>query len=90
MFGKSILSGAIAVRMGIFLGRTPVRGPSRVADAVETLDRIDADRVLQVGELAGAAPQIDRAVAHHRHARRVVAAVLEPPQALDQNGDDFF
>ena len=46
--------------------------------------------VLEVRQLAGAAPQVDRAVAHDRDARRVVAAVLEPPQPVDEDRDDVL
>ena len=38
-------AGAVAVRMRVLLGRPAVRRPARVADAVETVDRIDADRL---------------------------------------------
>ena len=48
------------------------------------------DDVLEVRQLAGAAPQIDRAVAHDGDARRVVAAIFEPPQPLDEDRDDFL
>ena len=36
------LAGAVAVRMGVLLGRPAVRRPARVADAVVAGDRIDA------------------------------------------------
>ena len=84
------LAGAVAVRMGVLLGRPAVRRPARVADAVVAGDRIERDDVLEVRQLAGAAAQVDRAVAHHRHARRVVAAIFEPPQPLDQDRDDVL
>ena len=39
----------------------------------------------EVRQLAGAAPQVDRAVVHDGDAGRVVAAVFEPPQPVDQD-----
>ena len=44
--------------------------------------------VLEIGELAGAAPHVDAVAVDDGNARRVVAAILEPPQPLDQDGDD--
>ena len=79
------LAGAVAVRMRVLFGRPAVRRPARVADAVVAGDRIERDDLLEVRQLAGAAPQVDGPVVHDRDARRVVAAVLEPPQAVDQH-----
>ena len=84
------LAGAVAVRMGVLLGRPAVRRPPRVADAVVARDRVQRDDVLEPRELAGAAPQLDGAVVHDRDARRVVAAVFEPPQPVDEHRDDFL
>ena len=33
-------AGAVAVRMGVLLGRTAVRGPARVAEAVDARERL--------------------------------------------------
>ena len=41
-------AGAVAVRVRVLLGRPAVRGPARVADAVEPVDRLGADGVLEV------------------------------------------
>ena len=84
------LARAVAVRVGVLLGGPAVRGPPRVADAVLAFEWLRPDDILEAGQLAGAAPQIDRAVPHHRDARRVVAAILEPPQAVDEDRDNFF
>ena len=76
--------------MRVLLGRPAVRRPARVADAVVAGDRIGVDHVLEVRQLAGAAAQVDGAVAHDRDARRVVAAVLEPPQPSIRTGTTSF
>ena len=39
---------AVAVRMRVLLGRAAVRGPARVAHAVQSIDRLGADGVLEV------------------------------------------
>src|SRR4029079_14312102 len=59
-------------------------------DALAAPVRIDPNLLLGVRQLAGAAAQIDRALVHDRHPGRVVAAILEPPQPLNQNGNDFL
>jgi hypothetical protein len=81
------LSRAVAVGMGVLLGRTSVRGPARVADAVVAADRIEADHLLEVRELARPAPQADHGVLHDCDARRIVAAVLQLAQPVDEHGD---
>jgi hypothetical protein len=52
------LSGAIAMRMGVLLGRTAVGGPARVADAVGALHGVHTNGILEVPQFAGGA-------AHH-------------------------
>ena len=84
------LAGAVAVRVRVLLGRPAVRRPARVADAVVAGERVGADDLLEVRQLAGAAAQVDRAVADDRDAGRVVAAVLEPPQPVDEDGHDVL
>ena len=83
-------AGAVAVRMRVLLGRPAVRRPARVADAVLAVDRRGRDHFLEARELAGAAPQLDRAVADDGDAGRVVAAVLEPPQPVDEDRHDLL
>ena len=69
----------------------PWRGPARVADAVIARDRA---RPRCTSSRFDSLPALRRrstcAVAHDRHARRIVAAVLEPPQAVDEHRHDFF
>ena len=40
-------AGAVAVRVGVLLGRPAVRRPARVADAVVAVERVGLDRVLE-------------------------------------------
>ena len=82
----TIVPGAVAVRVGVFLGGTPVRGPAGVADAVGAVQRLEADDLFQVAQLAlGAADLQAFAVAGDRNAGGVVAAVLEPAQAVNDD-----
>ena len=82
-------AGAVAVRVGVLLGRPAVRGPAGVPDAVFAVERVGLDRPPRDWR---ACPALRRRLMspflHDRDARRVVAAVFEPPQAVDQDGND--
>ena len=82
-------AGAVAMRVRVLFGGPAVRGPAGVAEAVERRSSgVVGNDVLEIGELAGAAPQSMRRAVDDRHARGVVAAIFEPPQSLDEDGDD--
>ena len=83
-------AGAVAVRVRVLLGRPAVGRPAGVADAVVPFERIDREHFLEARQLAGAAPQLDLAVAHDRDAGRVVAPVLEPAQPVDEDRKDLL
>ena len=77
------------MRMGVFFGGTAVRGPARVADAVGAVERLQPDDFFQVAQLAlGAADLQTFAIAAHRDAGRIIAAIFQPPQALDDDRHD--
>ena len=78
-------AAAVAVRVGVLLRGPAVGGPPRVADAVLAVHRLGADDLLQQIELAGAAPHLDLAGADEGDAGRVVAAVLQAPQPVDEH-----
>ena len=50
-------TGAVAVRMGVLLSGAAMCGPARVADSVGALERMLADDLLEVLQLAGSAAQ---------------------------------
>ena len=81
-------AGAVAVGVGVFLGRPAVSRPPGVAQTVVAVHRVLGDRFLEARQLSGAAAHLDVAVAHECHARRVVAAILQPAEPLDQDRDD--
>ena len=76
----------IAMRMRVLFRRPAVRGPPRVADAVESFDRIDSDRLFEIRKLAGRPAQRNPLGADDRHSRGVVAAIFHAPQPLDEHG----
>ena len=55
-------AGAIAMRVRVFFGGAAVRGPARVADAVDAFEWALADRFFQIAQLAGGAADIELAV----------------------------
>ena len=77
------------VRMGVAFARHAVGRPARVRDADVAVRRALVERVAQPLHLADGAqtPHLLAAV-QHRHAGRVVTAVLQALQALDQDRDD--
>src|SRR5437763_4627970 len=79
------LAGAITVRMSIFFRRTAMRRPARVADSVSAVQRLETDGFFQIAQLALGAAYLKIAAvatAGHRDARRVISAILEPPQPV--------
>ena len=87
--------GGVEVRVGVLLVDPPVGGPARVADAGGGRAGrggdaaglvVDArrDGVAQVLEVADRADRVDRVAGDHRDAGRVVAAVLQAGEALEQ------
>src|SRR5205823_15083868 len=65
---------------------SPRRGPSRVADAGLPAGERLAELLSQPADLAGRLVHLDPAVGDERDPRRVVAAILEPLQTLEQQG----
>src|SRR6185437_3393215 len=83
---------AVAMGMGVLLGGPAMGGPARVADAVAAFERLLADALFQVAQLALGAPHFEAqgggaAVLHNGNAGRVVAAVLEALQAIEDDRD---
>ena len=77
-------AGAIAMRMRVFFGGAAVRGPARVADAVDAVERRGADRFFEIAQLAGRAADIELAVfADHGDPGGIVAAIFQAAQAVE-------
>ncbi len=71
----------IGVRMGVDHRRRAMRRPARVADAGAARERLGAQHGVELGELAGRTPALDRAVHQRGDAGGIVAAIFEPLQA---------
>src|SRR5258706_6352619 len=73
------------VRVRVALGGFPVSRPAGVSDADRAGQRHLAQHALEVHELPLSANHAQLAVYEHRYAGRVVAAVLEAPQAVEDH-----
>jgi hypothetical protein len=81
---------AVAVRMRVFLGGTPVRGPARMADAERAIDGVQPNSIFQIAQLTLGAPDLELVIAAiYCQACRVVSTILEPFQSLQDNGNGF-
>ena len=77
------------VRMRVALGGHTVGRPARVGDTEVAVGRGSVDRILQSLDLTDRAHALEVAGSvDDRNACRIVAAVLETPQALDEHRDD--
>ena len=77
---------AVHVRVRVALRRAAVRRPARVADAGVPLERLLEEPALEVAQLALGAAALQVAVLDGGDAGRVIAAVLEPAQRIDEVG----
>ena len=75
---------AVHVRMGVALGGTPVRRPARMADAGVPPQRLLQQTPFEVAQLALGAAALEVAVLDGGDAGRVIAAILEPTQGVDE------
>ena len=85
-------AGAVAVGVGVLFGGAAVGGPAGVADAEGAVEGMVAQDFFEIAELAGGAADFEESGvgAADGDAGRVVAAVFEAAQALDDDGDDFL
>src|SRR4029077_4289833 len=76
--------GAIAVWMSIFFSRTAVSGPARVSNSVGSVERAEPDYLFEVAKLSLSAANFEQvAFVDHRDPGRVVTAILELPQTVN-------
>ena len=74
-------AGGMGVGIG-FAGRA-MRGPAGVADARGAADGAPGDQAFELDELALGAAKLDQAVGERRETCRIVAAVFEAPQPVE-------
>src|SRR5215218_4675734 len=84
-------SGAVAMRMCVLFSRAAVCGPACVADAVRAIKRIEANRLFQVAQLSFGAANLEIvSFIDDSNAGRVVAAIFEFAQPIDNERHDLF
>ena len=71
------------VRVGIGFAGRAMGGPAGVADANCAADGAPGDQTFELDELALGAAKLDQAVGERRETRRIVAAVFEAPQPVE-------
>ena len=81
---------AVGVRVRVGVGRRTVGRPARVADADVCLYGILHQRALEVHDLARAAADLEPAAVEDGETGRVVPAVFEPLETLDQKWRGVF
>jgi hypothetical protein len=79
---------AARMRMGVGLGRAPMRRPAGVADAARSQQRRGRELLLEIAQLAAGAKARELALLERGDSGRVVAAIFQPLQRLDQGGRD--
>src|SRR5690349_19608163 len=84
-------AGAIAMRMRVLFGRTAVSGPTRVADAVRAVEWTEPNRLFEIAQFAFGATDLEIVLfVDYGDARRVVTAILEFAQPVDDERHDLF
>ncbi len=83
---------AVAMGMRVLFRGSAMRGPAGMADAEGSLQRMFVENIFQIGQLAGGAAHLEdgRIRAAHCDACRVVAAVFEAPQPLNNDRDNLL
>ena len=71
--------------MRVSLGGLSMRRPARVPDPETALERSFAKIRLEIDELALRAPDVEHVALEDRDAGRVVAAIFETAQTVDQD-----
>ena len=78
---------AIAVRMRVFFGRTPVGRPTRMAETELPRDRLLCEQLFEIFQLARAAADLQLLVLNDSDTGGVVTPVLEGSQAAHDDRD---
>src|SRR5687768_92925 len=84
-------AGAIAMRVRVLFSGPSVRGPTRVTDAVSAVEWTETNRLFEIAQLAFSAANFQLVTfVHHGNAGRVVTAILELAQAVDDQRHHLF
>src|SRR5712691_5559224 len=79
------------MRVRVLFRRAAVRGPTRVTDAVSTVEGLQPQRFFEVAQLAFGAADLQLVVfVNDGNARRVIAAVFKLAQTVDDQRHHLF
>jgi hypothetical protein len=79
------------MRVRILFRGTAVRGPAGVADAVSSVERLVPQHVFEIAQLALSSLNFEFVIfIDDRNTRRVIAAVFQLAQSIDNQRDDLF
>ena len=82
---------AVAVWVRILFRRTPMRSPARVAYAVSAVQWIQPYRFLEIAKLSFGSTNLKVVLfINHRDASRIVAAIFQLSQPLNNDGHYLF
>ena len=82
-------SGAVAMRVGVLFRGTAMCGPAGMTDAVGAIERLEPDHLFQIAQLALSPANLQPfAIAAHRDSGGIIAAILQPSEALDDDRYD--
>ena len=84
------LAALVGVRVRVLIGHTAVGGPAGVRDADGTGRRRLLDQLGEAGDAADAFADFDLPLRQRRHPRRIVAAIFQPAQSIEKDGDCGF
>src|SRR5438093_9969070 len=73
------------MRMRIAFARPPVRRPARVGNAERPAKRFGRQSLGEPLHMSDRAHDPKRALIEHGDSRRVIAAILQPPESAQQN-----
>src|SRR6185503_5952628 len=79
------LAIAIDVGVGVDVRRRAVRRPTRVRDTAGPAHGVAREEIDEAGNSPGELASLDASLILQRHTRRVVAAVLQTREALEQD-----
>src|SRR6266446_4125719 len=85
------LPGAIAMRMRVFFGGAAMRGPAGVADSISAFDGGFLQDLFEIAQFSRRAANFQLAVLRYDgDSRRVIPAIFQLAQALDDDGNNLF
>jgi hypothetical protein len=79
------------MRVGILFSRTPVGRPPSVTDPIIPIERLQSNALFEIAQLSFRTTQLEMLmIVNDRNARRIVSAILELSQSVDDQRHDLF